>query len=259
MLNHWPYQAAQIFGTHANSWIVFVVRHQLEYRLPLRVEAAPRQPPPVAPERQGQRPRHRPRQTRATRCRQPTRAKRPSGGTSSQVARGGYLPSLTQFDQDCPHTHRFACPCRPTTTLEQAHVRISWYARRWDIEVYHRTLKSGCRIEDRQFGTASRLEACLAIDLVVAWRVMLRNRQCRETPDAPCSVHFRPEEWKALWIRTGSGAMPSDDEVPTLREAVRRVASLGGFLGRKSDGEPGTQTRKDCNASTISPDCTRKC
>ena len=29
---------------------------------------------------------------------------------------------------------------------------------------------------------------------------------------------------------------------PTLREAIRRVASLGGFLGRNSDGEPGTQT-----------------
>ena len=148
----------------------------------------------------------------------------------------------------------------PTTTLEQAHERISWYARRWDIEVYHRTLKSGCRIEDRQFGTASRLEACLAIDLVVAWRGMKPNRQCRETPDAPCTVHFRPEEWKALWIRTGSGTMPSDDEVPTLREAVRRVASLGGFLGRKSDGEPGRKrSGKGCNDSTISPECTRKC
>jgi hypothetical protein len=29
---------------------------------------------------------------------------------------------------------------------------------------------------------------------------------------------------------------------PTLREAIRRGAGLGGFLGRKCDGEPGSQT-----------------
>lgn len=38
---------------------------------------------------------------------------------------------------------------------------------RWGIEVLHRTLKSGCHIEQRQLGQADRLEACLAIDLVV--------------------------------------------------------------------------------------------
>ncbi len=31
------------------------------------------------------------------------------------------------------------------------------------------------------------------------------------------------------------------EEPPTLREAIRRVATLGGFLGRKCDGDPGTQ------------------
>jgi len=33
------------------------------------------------------------------------------------------------------------------------------------IEVYHRTLKSGCRIQDRQLGTADRLETCLGVDM----------------------------------------------------------------------------------------------
>ena len=46
--------------------------------------------------------------------------------------------------------------------------RAQWYAARWGIEVFHRTLKSGCRIKDRQLGTAVRLKNCLAIDLVVA-------------------------------------------------------------------------------------------
>ena len=128
-----------------------------------------------------------------------------------------------------------------TDTLEQACERISWYARRWHIELYHRTLKSGCRIEERQLGSADSLEACLGVDLVVAWRVMGLAYQARQHPDAPATTYFAQEQWKALWVRTGAEAIPTDDEEPTLREATRRVAQLGGFLGRKSDGEPGTQ------------------
>ena len=46
--------------------------------------------------------------------------------------------------------------------------QVEWYAGRWGIELYHRVLKSGCRIEDRQLGNTNRLEACLGIDMVVA-------------------------------------------------------------------------------------------
>lgn len=130
----------------------------------------------------------------------------------------------------------------PTESLEAACERLNWYARRWGIEIYHRTLKSGCRIEERQLGRADSLEACLGVDLVVAYRVLLLAHQGREHPEAPASVYFSPEQWKALWVRTGAGAIPEDSDEPTLREAMRRLAALGGFLGRKSDGEPGAQT-----------------
>jgi hypothetical protein len=130
----------------------------------------------------------------------------------------------------------------PTETFEAACERLDWYARRWLIETYHRTLKSGCRIEDRQLAHATRLEACLALDLVVAWRVLALTEQARAHPDAPCSHYFSAEQWKALLVRTGFPRMPQDNDEPTLREAIRRVATLGGFLGRKGDGEPGTQT-----------------
>jgi hypothetical protein len=53
-------------------------------------------------------------------------------------------------------------------TFKDAQKRVEWYSGRWGIEVYHRTLKSGCRIKDRQLGTADRLETCLGIDMVVA-------------------------------------------------------------------------------------------
>ena len=62
------------------------------------------------------------------------------------------------------------------TTVEvqdaaHAYERLEWYARRWSIEVYHRILKSGGRVEARQLETARRLQNCLAIDMIVAWRI----------------------------------------------------------------------------------------
>jgi len=129
----------------------------------------------------------------------------------------------------------------PVTSFEQAIEKLIWYTRRWGIEVLHRTLKSGCRIEQRQLAYASRLEACLAIDLVVAWRIYHLSKLGREVPQAPCTVYFEEAEWKALMVFTTQNRIPPA-QPPTLREAIRRVAGLGGFLGRKSDGEPGTQT-----------------
>jgi hypothetical protein len=128
----------------------------------------------------------------------------------------------------------------PVHTVEQAVEKLQWYARRWGIEVLHRTLKSGCRIEDRQLGNARRLEACLAIDLVVAWRIYHLAKLGREVPQAPCTVYFEEPQWKSLMIFTDRNPVPPR-EPPTLREAMRRVAGLGGFLGRKGDGEPGTE------------------
>jgi hypothetical protein len=128
----------------------------------------------------------------------------------------------------------------PVATIEQAVEKLQWYAQRWGIEVFHRTLKSGCRIEDRQLGNAERLEACLAIDLVVAWRIHHLTKLGREVPQAPCTVCFEQPQWQSLMIFTDRNPVPPR-EPPTLREATRRVAALGGFLGRKGDGEPGTE------------------
>ena len=125
--------------------------------------------------------------------------------------------------------------------FDQATEKLSWYAKRWGIEVYHRTLKSGCKIEERQLGSADRIQACLAIDMVVAWRIFHLTKLGRETPDVPCTVFFEQAEWKALYCFVRQDPKPPD-QPPTLREAVRMVASLGGFLGRAADGEPGTKS-----------------
>lgn len=129
----------------------------------------------------------------------------------------------------------------PVESFEDACEKLGWYTRRWGIEVYHRTLKSGCQIEQRQLGAADRIEACLAIDLVVGWRIFHLAKLGREIPDVPCTVFFEEAEWKALVAYVTRNPTPPE-RPPSLREAMRMAASLGGFLGRKGDGEPGTQT-----------------
>jgi hypothetical protein len=127
----------------------------------------------------------------------------------------------------------------PVAGLADAVERIQWYAKRWGIEVFHRVLKSGCQIEERQLGTAERLEACLAIDAVVAWRIHHLTFLGRATPDLPCTAVFEDEQWKAVMVVRTQRAPP--ETPPTLREMLRMVAQLGGFLARTRDGEPGTE------------------
>ena len=76
---------------------------------------------------------------------------------------------------------------------------------------------------------------------VVMWRIYSLNKLGREVPQAPCTIYFEDAEWKALMVFTTQNPVVPK-EPPTLREAIHRVAGLGGFLGRTSDGEPGTQT-----------------
>jgi len=126
----------------------------------------------------------------------------------------------------------------PTHSLDDAFERLRWYAARWNIEVFHRTLKSGCRLEDRRLADAASLQACLAVDLVVAWRIMYLTKLGRETPDLPCSVFFEEAEWQALCCHHHHTPTPPPVP-PSLGAAMRMVAKLGGFLGRKGDGHPG--------------------
>lgn len=126
-------------------------------------------------------------------------------------------------------------------SFEDAQKLVGWYSGRWGIEVYHRTLKSGCRIKDRQLGTADRIETCLGVDMVVAWRIYHLTMLGREVPDVPCTVFFKDIEWKALCCYVNKTPV-SPEEPPSLSEAIYMVAGIGGHLGRKSDGFPGTQT-----------------
>jgi hypothetical protein len=127
------------------------------------------------------------------------------------------------------------------TTAEHAFTMVNYYVCRWGIEVWHKTLKSGCQIEARQLETAARLERCLTLYSVIAWRVLYATLLARAAPDLPCTVLLDPDEWQALYCIIHRTASPPATP-PTLRQAVRWIAQLGGFLARAADGEPGPIT-----------------
>jgi hypothetical protein len=126
----------------------------------------------------------------------------------------------------------------PISSTDEALERLEWYAARWGIEVWHKVLKSGCRIEDRQLESAERLERCLTLYSVIAWRLLYATMLARALPDVPCTLLLDDDEWQGLYCRIHRVAL-APPKPPTLRQAVRWIAQLGGFLGRKRDGEPG--------------------
>lgn len=119
-----------------------------------------------------------------------------------------------------------------TETLQEMKQRRDWYVLRWGVEVYHDVEKNGCAEEDRRFESAGALVACLAILAVVAVRVFQLRLAGKAMPDAGASEVATAEEIEVVGHHQGK-------RVRTVREFVRGVASLGGFLGRKGDGEPG--------------------
>ncbi len=126
-------------------------------------------------------------------------------------------------------------------TVADAIERVHWYGCRWGIEVGHRILKRGCRLEARQLGTADRLRRCLTLYSIIAWRVFYATMLARAVPEIPCDVLLEVEEWQALYCAIHHCPTPPASP-PTLGEAVRWIAQLGGFVGRRPRDHPGPET-----------------
>ena len=122
--------------------------------------------------------------------------------------------------------------------FRQATQVIAWYCCRWQIEVFHKVIKSGCRVEDCRLQTAGRLQNYIALMSVVAWRLQWLTYINRTNPQASCTAVLTTIEWQALYMRIHkTSVLPNSP--PSTYQAIRWIAQLGGFLGRKSDGEPG--------------------
>jgi hypothetical protein len=125
--------------------------------------------------------------------------------------------------------------------FEEAIEKIQWYCLRWRIEIFHKILKSGFKVEECRLGTAERLIRFLAIMSVIAWRIFFITLVARANPNLSCISLLANEEWKILYTKIHH-TKDYPDIPPTIRDAVRWIAQLGGFLARKSDGEPGPIT-----------------
>jgi len=117
---------------------------------------------------------------------------------------------------------------------------LQWYRARWEIELFFRVLKQGCQIERLRLETAHRLRNALAIYLIIAWRIHTITMLGRAYPDASSDIVFEPREWQTIY--TMQYQSPPPDQPPPLRDTVRALAQLGGFLARTRDGEPGIRS-----------------
>lgn len=124
--------------------------------------------------------------------------------------------------------------------FQEACEKLNWYSIRWQIETFHKILKSGCKVEKRRFGNVENIKKYLALDSIIAWKIfsltMLNREESKESEK--CNEIFEEEEWKVLHCYINkTKELPS--EIPSLKEVKMYIAKLGGFLGRKGDGGPG--------------------
>lgn len=146
---------------------------------------------------------------------------------------------------------------RKIESFEDAKELIGFYLGRWEIEVFHRVLKTGCRIEDLQLRDSGAVINAVALYMIVAWRILYLTHLGRSCPELPCGVVFEEAEWKSVVAvdraaqakKQKSGGKRDGSKVggtgkliePTLAEMILLVAKQGGHLGRKCDGPPGAQ------------------
>lgn len=125
-------------------------------------------------------------------------------------------------------------------TFEQAITLLEWYTCRWEIEIFFRTLKSGCQVEKLQLETAERLEPCLALYMIIAWRILFVTMLGRIYPELDSELIFTSEEWQAVYLVLNQTPLPLTP--PTISEMIPMIARLGGYLGRKHDSPPGPKS-----------------
>ncbi|MGE4001198.1 MAG: IS4 family transposase [Planctomycetaceae bacterium] len=127
----------------------------------------------------------------------------------------------------------------PLETIAQMELVIDYDVVRWMIEVYFRTLKTGCKVEEIQLEAVHRVKNCLAFYKIIAWRILYLTHLNRECPELPCDAVFAPEEWEAAWQIVKEEPPPKSP--PSLGEFMKVVAELGGYNHRPGEPPPGPQ------------------
>lgn len=129
----------------------------------------------------------------------------------------------------------------PVLSYADAVKALSRYTQRWKIERFHYALKEGCAVEKLQEDTAERMMKIIVMYSIVAINLINMQYMARTNPDLPCTVVFEDNEWRILYqyaMRTHT--LPP--KPPSMHDAIRMLARLGGFGGKPSDGEPGVKS-----------------
>ena len=128
----------------------------------------------------------------------------------------------------------------PIITKEEILQVVKYYLCRWEIEVFFKTYKSGCKVEEKSLRTAERLYPLFSLLLIVAWRVNYLLHMSRVSPTLSCEFFFEESEWKAGYVAaTRDRNVPK--KAPMMKEMMGYIAKLGGHLGRKNDPPPGVK------------------
>lgn len=127
----------------------------------------------------------------------------------------------------------------PIETLDDILSVIDNYVARWVVEIYFRTLKTGCRVEDIQLETNHRLKNCLAFYKIIAWRILFLTYLNRTGPKLPCTAVFADSEWKSVWRVVKKKPLPK--KPPVLSDFLKLLTQLGGYNNRATELPPGPQ------------------
>lgn len=130
----------------------------------------------------------------------------------------------------------------PNSSASDAIEKVEWYKTRWMVEIFHKTEKSCCSIEDCRLETPERLMNFLTLKSIIAWRVLFMTYINRQEPKAPARLILSPTEITVLENIVSKKSKTKKKEIKTVRQAVSAVASLGGHLNRKTDKNPGIIT-----------------
>jgi hypothetical protein len=128
----------------------------------------------------------------------------------------------------------------PILTTEDCLRVIEYYLCRWQIEIFFKILKDGCKVEELQLQTLDRLTACIGLYLIIAWRILFMTMLGRAYPNLSCTVVFTTDEWQAAYMMCYRKAPPPTP--PCLADMIVIVAGFGGFLKRKCDNKPGNKS-----------------
>lgn len=127
----------------------------------------------------------------------------------------------------------------PIDTLDDVLKILDYYMARWAVEIYFRTLKTGCRVEEIQLETRARLHRCLAFYKIIAWRILYLTYLNRTCPKLPCTAVFAESEWKSVWKVVTKKPLPK--KPPLLSKFMQWLTQLGGYNNRATEPAPGPQ------------------